>query len=108
MARNLFIGRKAATNDRIHSKHGKEIDGDESTGCTFWIACTGEDRFAAHEKRHVDKTMALRAPVREIRIRDEAGGFSSALIILPKEGEAFRVWIRKRPEKRGIREAENG
>jgi hypothetical protein len=50
----------------------------------------------------------LSAPVGVIGIGDGAIGFASALIVLPEEGEAFGVRIRKRAKEGGVGEAKYG
>ena len=78
-------------------------------GIEFGVAAgPRKDGFAAREKRHVRKGAALRAPVGEIRIGDQALDFASALIVLPKKCEALRIWVRKRAKECGIRKTKNG
>jgi hypothetical protein len=108
MSRPLFIGRKAAADRRIYAQHVKEIARNQCAGLAFGIARAVEDGFSAHEKAHIRETVACRAPVRVVRIRNEASSFSRALIVLPKKREPFGIRVGKRTEKRGIRKAENG
>src|SRR6266481_4949687 len=107
MSRKLFIRRKAAAKGWIYSEDGKEVDGHESARRSLGVTIPGKDGLAAHEKSHIGKGTALRAPVDKIRIGDEAFRLSGALVVLPEKRKALRIRIGKRPKECGIRKTEN-
>src|SRR5579863_7125578 len=107
MPGKLFLRREAAVKYRIYPEDGKEIDGHESTRRSLGVTSSRKDGLAAHEKSHIGKAVALRAPVGEIRIGDETFRLAGALVVLPEKCKALGMEIRKRAKEGGTGKAED-